>query len=30
MKIGQLVQELDVSVERHNYSLALTEVLDIS
>ena len=29
MKMGQLMHALDVGVDRHNYSLALTEVLEI-
>ena len=30
MKIGHLMKSLDIGIERHNYKLALTEVLDIS
>ena len=30
MKKGQLMQVLDVGIGRHNYSLALAKVLDIS
>ena len=30
MEIGQLMHALDVGVDWHNYSLALTEVLEIS
>ena len=29
MKMGQLVHALDVGIDRHNYSSALTEVVDI-
>ena len=30
VKMCQLMNTLDVSIDRHNYSLALTEVLEIS
>ena len=30
MKMGQVMHALDVGADRHNYSLASTEVLEIS
>ena len=30
MQIGQLMHALDVSVDQHNYSLALTEGMEIA